>query len=213
MKKLNNIKIKTKEAGATSVLLSVLLDVNSSTVSGWNSNSTQPSLVIVDELADFLEFSNSEFIVSTKRYKTGLAKATQKEYKRLIDSGVVQKVPSNDGNGTEMNNPILVKAIRDFVSEYKKNHNNDPAPYPVIIDKKLADILDEEIEGVKIFICDGPNIDALSFQVVTVDEGRCIAIASFNELKDAENYVDLALRGYVTFDWESEKAYKKNKNS
>lgn len=122
MKKLNNIKKKTKESGATSVLLSVLFDINTSTVSGWNSNTTQPTLSIIDEIADFLEVSNSDLIVSKDRKQTGLAKATQAEFKRLLNLGIPHKIPTKDRNGKtiEINNPELVKALRDFVTEYRK---------------------------------------------------------------------------------------------
>ena len=125
MKKLNNIKKKTKESGATSVLLSVLFDINTSTVSGWNSNTTQPTLSIIDEIADFLEVSNSDLIVSKDRKQTGLAKATQAEFKRLLNLGIPHKIPTKDRNGKtiEINNPELVKALRDFVAEYRKNKN------------------------------------------------------------------------------------------
>src|SRR5690606_247795 len=122
MKKLNNIKKKTKESGATSVLLSVLFDINTSTVSGWNSNTTQPTLSIIDEIADFLEVSNSDLIFSKDRKQTGLAKATQAEFKRLLNLGIPHKIPTKDRNGKtiEINNPELVKALRDFVTEYRK---------------------------------------------------------------------------------------------
>lgn len=123
MKKLNNIKKKTKEAGATSVLLSVLFDINASTVSGWNSNITQPTLSIIDEIADFLEVSNTDLVVSKERKQTGLAKATQIEFKRLLTSGIPHKIPTKDKNGKtiEINNPELVKALRDFVESYRKS--------------------------------------------------------------------------------------------
>lgn len=124
MKKLNNIKTKTKEAGATSVLLSVLFDINPSTVTNWNSNVAQPSLAIIDEIADFLEIPNSGLIASTDRTKTGLAKETQKEFKRLLKSNIPHKITTVDkeGNPYEINNPELVKMLRDFVSDYKKKN-------------------------------------------------------------------------------------------
>lgn len=122
MKKLNDIKKQTKDAGASSVVISVLFDLNSSTVTNWNSNAVQPTLQIIDDLADFLEISNSELIISTPRKRTGLAKATQKEFKRLLKSGIPHKVDSKDkkGNPIEINNPKLVKALRDFVTDFKK---------------------------------------------------------------------------------------------
>jgi hypothetical protein len=124
MKKFNNIKKKTKEVGATSVLLSVLFDINTSTVTNWNSNVAQPTLPIIDEIADFLELPNSELIVSKERKQTGLAKATQKEFKRLLTSGIPHKVPTTDKSGKhiEINNPELVKALQNFVAEYKKKN-------------------------------------------------------------------------------------------
>lgn len=127
MKELNDIKNKTKKAGATSVLISVLFDVNASTVTGWNSNTSQPTLQIIDELADFLEVPNSELIISKERKKTGLAKATQTEFKRLQKSGIPLKVESKDNKGQkiEINNPEFVKALRDFVIGYKEKNRAD----------------------------------------------------------------------------------------
>ncbi|MDH5827777.1 hypothetical protein [Sphingobacterium faecium] len=124
MKDLNNIKKKTKEAGATSVLLSLIFDVNPSTVTGWNSNITQPTLQIIDEIAKFLEFENCDLIISKKRKQTGLAKATQAEFKKLLASGISHKVPSTDkdGNPIEINNPELIKLLWNFVENYKKKH-------------------------------------------------------------------------------------------
>lgn len=121
MKKLNDIKNKTKEVGATSVLLSVLFDLNPSTVTNWNSNVTQPSLPLINEIADFLEVSNHDLILSKERPQTGLAKATQEEFKRLLDMGIPHKVSSIDKNGKEIkvNNPDLTNALRKFVAEYK----------------------------------------------------------------------------------------------
>lgn len=122
MKDLNNIKKKTKEAGASSILLSVLFDINPGTVTGWNSNVTQPTLAIIEEIADFLEVSNNELIITKQRKKTGLAAATQKEFKRLISLNMPNKIPSVDKSGKpiEINNPELVKALRDFVANYKR---------------------------------------------------------------------------------------------
>ena len=121
MKDLNDIKKQTKNAGTTSVVISVLFDLNSSTVTNWNSNAVQPTLQIIDDLADFLEISNSELIISTPRKKTGLAKATQEEFKRLLKSGMSHKITSKDlkGHVIEINNPELVKALREFVGKYK----------------------------------------------------------------------------------------------
>lgn len=121
MKNLNTIKDKTKEVGASSVLLSVLFDINASTVSGWNSNTNQPNLSIINEIAEFLEIPNSELIISKPRKNSGLARATQIEFKRLLDEGLSHKIPSKDkkGNPIEINNPELVEKIRDFVKNYK----------------------------------------------------------------------------------------------
>jgi len=122
MKDLNNIKKKTKEAGASSILLSVLFDINPGTVTGWNSNVTQPTLAIIEEIADFLEVSNDELIITKQRKKTGLAAATQKEFKRLLSLNMPNKIPSVEKSGKpiEINNPELVKALRDFVANYKR---------------------------------------------------------------------------------------------
>jgi len=124
MKKLNNIKDATRDAKTTSIILTLLLDVNKSTISNWNSNKAQPSLNTINEIGAFLEISNSDLLISENRKNTGLAKATTQEYKRLLKEGVSRTVPAKDKNGKykEINNPKMVKALRNFVARYRKEH-------------------------------------------------------------------------------------------
>ena len=53
--------------------------------------------------------------------------ALQKEYKRLLKSGMFQKIktPDKEGNLKEVNNPVFVNALQDFVKAYKKEHQNE----------------------------------------------------------------------------------------
>lgn len=123
-KKINNIR---QELGRTSLqvtALALFLDVNESTVSKWNSNIEQPSLKRLDEVGDILETDNANLVISKDRKYTGLADALQKEYKRLLKSGLAKKVRSTDKNGNEIevNNPAFVSALRNFVADYKKEN-------------------------------------------------------------------------------------------
>src|SRR5690606_10588360 len=104
--------------------LALYLDVDETTISKWNSNIAQPSLKRLDEVGDVIEVNNTDLVISEERKSTGLPAALQIEYKRLLKSGMLKKVEAEDDNGElkEINNPMFVQALRDFVEIYKKKN-------------------------------------------------------------------------------------------
>lgn len=123
-KSINNIKEELAKTSLQVTALALYLDVNESTISKWNSNIEQPSLKRLDEVGNVLEANNIKLIKSVEREPTGLADALQREYKRLLKSGLSKKVKGKDKNGNEIeiNNPEFVKALRDFVAKYRQEH-------------------------------------------------------------------------------------------
>lgn len=121
-KKINNIKKAIKESPLQVIALALYLDMDDTTISKWNSNKAQPSLKKLDEVGEILEINNVELIQSVQRVQTGLAEALQKEYKRLLKTGMTAKVKILDENSElkEVNNPDFVKALQEFVADYKK---------------------------------------------------------------------------------------------
>lgn len=121
-KKINNIK---KELGKTSLSVAALalyLDVNESTVSKWNSNIEEPAIKSLDSIGEVLEVNNSKLLHDNNREKSGLADAIQLKYKELLKEKVPKKIESKDAKGNKImvNNPEMVKALREFVERYKK---------------------------------------------------------------------------------------------
>jgi len=116
-KKINNIKDVLKSSGLQVAALALYLDMDDTTISKWNSNIVQPSLNRLDEIGEILEIDNKELLSSNQRKQTGLADALQKEYKRLLASGITKKISieDKDGNSKEVNNPEMVEALREFV--------------------------------------------------------------------------------------------------
>src|SRR5690606_19592939 len=123
-KKINNIKEAIKDSPLQVIALALYLDVDDTTISKWNSNTAQPSLKRLDKVGDVLEINNRDLIQDKRRKSTGLADALQREYKRLLKLGLPKKVKGKDKNGNEIeiNNPEFVKALRNFVMEYKLGH-------------------------------------------------------------------------------------------
>ena len=122
-KKINKIKEAIKDSSLQVVALSLYLDLDDTTISKWNSNISQPSLKRLDELGEILEVDNIDLLQSNPRKSTGLAKALQNEYKRLLKAGLPTKIQLSDVNGDtkEINNPEFVKALQEFVCNYRKN--------------------------------------------------------------------------------------------
>lgn len=120
--KINNLRRELNNTKLQVAALALLLDVNESTVSKWNSNIEEPSLKRLNEIGEVLEVSNTKLIIDNKRVQTGLADALQKKYKELLKEGIEKKVASKDSKGRPImvNNPEFIQALRDFVEDYKK---------------------------------------------------------------------------------------------
>ncbi len=117
MKKiLNSIHKTIKESPLQVAALALYLDVEASTVSKWNSNTEQPSFKRLDVIAEIFEVNNVDLVVAKERIATGRAEALQREYKRLLKSGLPAKIKAIDAKGVErnVNNPEFVKALREF---------------------------------------------------------------------------------------------------
>jgi len=123
-KKINNIRKTIKDSPLQVVALALYLDVDDTTISKWNSNTAQPSLKRLDQVGEVLEVDNVELIQSIPRHSTGLAQALQNEYKRLLKTGMAIKIQSPDEKGElkEINNPEFVKALQEFVTQYKNKN-------------------------------------------------------------------------------------------
>ncbi|WP_291076092.1 hypothetical protein [Empedobacter sp. UBA6322] len=121
-KKINKIKEAIKDSSLQVVALSLYLDLDDTTISKWNSNISQPSLKRLNELGEILEVDNIDLLQSNPRKFTGLATALQNEYKRLLKAGLPTKIQLSDVNGDtkEINNPEFVKALQEFVCNYRK---------------------------------------------------------------------------------------------
>ena len=119
-KELNNLKDLLKRSSLQVSVLALILDIEDTTVSKWNSNKYQPSLDKIDEIGRILEVSNEVLVKKKSRVNTGLANALQNEYKRLIETGVTRKViiKGSDGRTKKVNNPLLVKTLREFAENY-----------------------------------------------------------------------------------------------
>ncbi|MEO8532532.1 MAG: hypothetical protein ABI441_02225 [Flavobacterium sp.] len=116
-KKINDIAKAIKNSPLQVAALALYLDVDDTTISKWNSNISQPSLKRLDEVGEILEIDNKELLKPQSRRQTGLAEALQKEYKRLLAYGLTKKIIVKDESGDtkEVNNPEMVKALREFV--------------------------------------------------------------------------------------------------
>lgn len=123
-KNVNQIKKIAKEIGASSRLISLWVDVDYTTVSGWNSNTSQPSYENLNEIGELLEQDNRDLLEPQGRIDTGLAKALEQELKRLHkEEGIPYEVEKLDKKGVSVrvNNPELVKRLREFAEGYRKN--------------------------------------------------------------------------------------------
>jgi len=121
----NKIKEVTKVAGASQRLVSLMLDVNYTTVSSWNSNTTQPSEENLDRIGELLQRDNRDLLEPQGRVNTGLAKALEQKLKTLHnEEGIpyeIEKFDNNKGVNVKVNNPELVKRLREFAEGYRKN--------------------------------------------------------------------------------------------
>jgi ABC-type Zn uptake system ZnuABC Zn-binding protein ZnuA len=121
---INRIKEASDEAGASSRLVSLWTDVNYTTVSSWNNNTSQPSEVNLNEIGELLEQDNRNLLAPQGRVNTGLTKALEQELKRLHkEEGMpyeIEKVDNKKGKSVKVNNPELIRKLREFAEGYKK---------------------------------------------------------------------------------------------
>lgn len=120
----NRIKEAVIEAGASQRLVSLWLDVNYTSISPWNTNKSQPEEENLDKIGELLEEDNRMLLEPQGRVKTGLAKALQAELERLTKEGIpyeVEQFSETKGKYVKVNNPKLIKALKNFATEYKSN--------------------------------------------------------------------------------------------
>lgn len=121
---INQIKEVAKEAGASNRLLSLWTDVSYTTVSSWNSNTSQPNEHNLNEIGELLQVDNKDLIAGQGRKKTGLTRALEQELKRLHkEEGIPYEVEKFDKKrrvSVKVNNPELVKRLRAFAEGYEK---------------------------------------------------------------------------------------------
>jgi len=125
-KSVNRIKQVAKEKGASSRLISLWVDVDYTTVSNWSSNKYQPSGEKLNQIGELLQKDNRDLLQPQGRIDTGLAAALQKELKRLNkEEGLpyeIEKFDKKKGVNLKVNNPELVKRLREFAERYKKEN-------------------------------------------------------------------------------------------
>lgn len=121
----NKIKEVTKVVGASQRLVALMLDVNYTTVSSWNSNTTQPSEENLNLIGELLQRDNRDLLEPQGRVDTGLAKALEQELKRLHnEEEIPYEVEKLDKKGVSVrvNNPELVKRLREFAINHKNGN-------------------------------------------------------------------------------------------
>jgi len=123
-KNFNRIKKVVKEAGASSRLISLWVDVDYTTVSNWNSNKYQPNYENLDQIGDLLQRDNGDLLEPQNRINTGLAEALEKELKRLNKEEKIpfeiEKFDKKKGVNVKVNNPVLMEKLKQFVKHFKK---------------------------------------------------------------------------------------------
>jgi DNA-binding transcriptional regulator YiaG len=121
---INRIKEVSETEGVSTRLLSLWAGVNYATASSWNSNTSQPSEQHINELGELLEEDNRMLIKPQGRVKTGLGKALEMELKRLHKVEnlpyEVEKFDSKKNKAVKVNNPELIKKLREFAKKFKK---------------------------------------------------------------------------------------------
>lgn len=119
---INRIKDATKESGASSRLISLWVDVDYTTVSGWNSNTSQPSHENLNQIGELLEVDNRDLIEPQGRINTGFAKALEQELRRLNKiEGIpyeLEKLDAKKDKKVKVNNQDLIKRLRQFAKKY-----------------------------------------------------------------------------------------------
>ena len=123
-KSLNRIKQVAREKGVSSRLISLWVDVDYTTVSNWSSNKYQPSGEKLNQIGELLQKDNRDLLEPQGRVDTGLAKALEQELKRLHnEEGMayeVEKLDKKKSANVKVNNPDLVKRLREFAEMLKQ---------------------------------------------------------------------------------------------
>lgn len=217
--KINRISDELKGLKISNFLISIWTGVHIKTVSYWRSNNIQPSEENLNQLGELFERENALLKVTGQtRRNTGLAKALDQELKRLMK---IEKIPfevevdkevkkgeaksesdagaddTQSKKSTKTINPLLVKKIKAFAEEYKKNN---PPALLTYFNKPLSKITKDELKGLDLFICNATNKPSsveLAYQVLHSVKDQPQVIACFTTLADAKNYVDLIQRGYI----------------
>lgn len=187
----NNIKDTSKSFEISARLISLWTNVTYSTVSSWNSNVYQPSKENLHEIGELFQIDSRLLLKSDNRINTGLAHALEQELKRLVKEENMPYVLEKEVNGSiiRINNPALIKALKDFAEKYNKE--NKHRLYPFYFDKPLKDIKKSEIRKANYFICKEDNAGAaFVFQVISYANKIITPIAGFNNLEDAQDYID-----------------------
>lgn len=126
IKSVNRIKQAAKEIGASSRLISLWVDVDYTTVSNWSSNKYQPNDDNLNQIGELLETDNRDLLEPQGRVNTGLTKALEKELQRLHrEEGLpyeVEKLDKKKGINVKVNNPDLIKRLREFAKKYMEKH-------------------------------------------------------------------------------------------
>lgn len=124
----NRVKVESLNAGASPRLLSIFLDVKYTTVSKWNSNSSQPTNDNMESIGELIEKDFRDMWEPQGRANTGLARAAEAELDRLREEeGLpfeIEVYNKELSRFVKTNNPELVKKIRKFIVEYKKKHQD-----------------------------------------------------------------------------------------
>lgn len=125
-KSVNRIKHAAKEAGASSRLISLWVDVDYTTVSNWSSNKYQPNDDNLNQIGELLQKDNRDLLEPQGRIDTGLAKALENELQRLHkEEGMPYEVEQFDkkkGKSVKVNNPELIKKLKEFAEGYRKRN-------------------------------------------------------------------------------------------
>ena len=120
---INRIKKAAKLEGVSSRLVSLWTDVNYTTVSTWNNNTSQPTDKKLNEIGELLEIANRDLFENQERVNTGLGRALETELKRLHKEEKVpyeiEKFDKKKGVKVKVNNPELVRRLKTFAREYK----------------------------------------------------------------------------------------------
>ncbi|MEN5055877.1 hypothetical protein [Sphingobacterium kitahiroshimense] len=204
--KVNRISEVIKELKISNFIISLWTGVHIKTVSSWRNNTSQPSKENMNQLGELLEIDESLLKINHSRRFTGLAKALDTELKRLIKVDKItfeieieiNDIKSSGKKTVKVINPELITKINLFAEEFK---SKNVAEIPIYIDKSFSEISKVELKEHKIIICNADNntVENPEFQVVHIGYGNKL-VAKFNQRVDAENYVDLILRGYVQFE-------------